>query len=41
MIRSEVVLYDAVNYCARLAGAGTCVDDDVRIEVEGQALGRI
>ena len=41
MIRGEVVLYDAVDDCARLAGAGACVDDDVRIEVEGQALGRI
>ena len=41
MIRCEVVLYDTVYYGARLAGASTCVDDDVGVEVQGQALGRV
>ena len=41
LIRGEIVLNDSVDDCARLAGASTCVDDDVRIEVKGQALGRV
>ena len=41
MIRGEIVLYDSVNDCARLAGSSTCVDDDMRVEVKGQALGRV
>jgi hypothetical protein len=35
------VLYDSVNDGARLAGASACVDDNMRIEVQGQALGRV
>ena len=41
MIRGEIVLNDSVDDCARLAGASTCVDDDMRIEVKGQALRRV
>jgi hypothetical protein len=41
LIRCEVVLYDSVYYCARLSGASTCVDNDVGVKVQGQALGRV